>query len=87
MLRSEWGKGYATEACRAMVALGQSLGFARIDARCHAAHEASARVLEKSGMTLEGVLRRYDMFPNLGAEPQDVRVYAWVRTDLRNIHP
>lgn len=79
LLRSEWGKGYATEACRAMVELGRSLGFERVDARCHAAHEASARVLEKSGMVFEGVLRRYDAFPNLGAEPQDVRSYAWVR--------
>ena len=80
VLRSEWGKGYATEACRAMMELGRSLGFIRIDARCHADHAASARVLEKCGMTLEGVLRRFDLFPNSGIEgPQDVRWYAWVK--------
>src|SRR5262245_38655987 len=79
LLRSEWGKGFATEACRAMMELGRTLGFTRIDARCHAEHAASARVLEKVGMTLEGVLRRFDPFPNLGdGGPQGVRWYGWV---------
>jgi [ribosomal protein S5]-alanine N-acetyltransferase len=36
-------------------------------------------VLEKTGLTLEGILRRYLVFPNLGDAPRDVFCYAKVR--------
>ncbi len=77
--RDDWGRGYATEACAAMLALGQRLGFARIEARVHVDHRASARVLEKVGMAFESMLRHQGIFPNLDSSPQDVRSYAWVR--------
>jgi len=77
--RDAWGKGYATEACRAMVELGRALGFFRIEAICHIDHRPSARVLEKAGMTFEGVLRGYTVFPNLDSDPRDVRSYAWTQ--------
>jgi RimJ/RimL family protein N-acetyltransferase len=49
----------------------------RLYAVCHHAHRASARVLEKGGFTLEGVLRRYAEFPNLAAgERADVLCYS-----------
>jgi [ribosomal protein S5]-alanine N-acetyltransferase len=58
-----WGHGYATEAAQAM------LGFAfvemqlhRITANCLAENSASARVLEKIGMQLEGRLRQNEWF-------------------------
>ena len=79
LARDQWGRGFATEACLAMVELGRTLGLARVEAQCHADHRASARVLEKSGMALQGVLRRYLVLPNLSNEPQDVRSYAWTR--------
>lgn len=72
-----WGHGYATEACRAMVALGRDLGVPRIEATCHTAHRASAHVLEKAGLRREGVRRADTVFPQLGAKLQDVLVYAW----------
>ena len=40
---------------------------------------ASARVLEKIGMTLEGQLRRYIEHPALSDEPRDVLMYSMVR--------
>jgi RimJ/RimL family protein N-acetyltransferase len=53
-----WGKGYATEAARAMVAFGfGELRLHRIWARCVADNVASYRVLEKVGMRREGCLR------------------------------
>ncbi len=76
--RDAWGQGFATEACRAMVELGRSLGIARVEAQCHTAHLQSARVLEKSNMEFEGVLRRYLVFPNLDGAPEDVRSYSVV---------
>lgn len=51
----------------------------RIQASCDAEHRASARVLEKTGLTLEGTLRRYLVLPNLGGVPRDVFCYAQVR--------
>lgn len=55
-----WGRGYATEAARTMVQHGiRGLGLHRIVAR-HMAHNlASGRVMQKIGMTREGVLREH----------------------------
>lgn len=48
-----WGRGYATEAGRAMVAVGfRDLGLATIQAAADPANTGSNRVLEKCGMTL-----------------------------------
>lgn len=53
-----WGRGYATEAARAMVNFGfRGLGLHRIWADCDPANVASWRVLEKLGMRREGHLR------------------------------
>ena len=53
-----WGQGLATEAARAMVAFGfETLRLHRIWSHCIAENFASARVLEKLGMRLEGRLR------------------------------
>ena len=55
---NEWGRGYTTEAARAMVDFGfLSLGLHRIWADCDPANVASWRVLEKLGMRREGHLR------------------------------
>jgi ribosomal-protein-alanine N-acetyltransferase len=77
LARPVWGRGFATESCRAMVALARSLGFPRIEAQCHAEHALSARVLEKCGFAFEGLRPAHALFPNLATEPQDVRLYAW----------
>lgn len=50
-----WGRGYASEAARALLTFGfESLTLHRIWAHCLAENSASARVLEKIGMHLEG---------------------------------
>lgn len=77
LAQDAWGRGYATEACGAMVTLARTLGVRRLYATCYAGHEASARVLEKCGFTREGLLRAHTVFPNLEtSEPQDVLMYA-----------
>ena len=56
--RQFWGKGYATEAAKAVIAFGfQQLGLHRIFATCDPENMGSARVLEKVGMQREGYLR------------------------------
>jgi len=56
-----WGHGYATEAARAMLAFGfDDLRLHRIWGACVAGNAASAGVMEKLGMRLEGRLRESD---------------------------
>ncbi len=80
--KSAWGQGYASEAMACMVALADQQGVVRLQAICHVDHVASARVLEKSGLVCEGILRAHTVFPNSGMEdPQDVRCHARVLGD------
>ena len=58
-----WGRGYATEAATAMAEFAfQDLGVRRLSSWCIAENAASARVLEKLGMSLEGRLAATERF-------------------------
>ncbi len=58
-----WGRGYATEAARAMVSFGfKELSLHRLWAACLAENVGSVRVLEKLGMRPEGHLRQNRRF-------------------------
>jgi ribosomal-protein-alanine N-acetyltransferase len=77
LARDAWGQGYAVEAMHAITTCCPQLGVKRLYAICHVDHRRSARVLEKSGFSLEGTLRNYCTFPNLGDErPADVLCYS-----------
>lgn len=65
LAKDSWGQGFATEALCALIAAAPAFGVTRVYAICHTDHLASARVLEKGGLTREGVLRRHAEFPNL----------------------
>lgn len=57
-----WGRGYATEASQAMLVFGvKDLGLPEVTATCRPENVASARVLEKIGMSRIG-LRKADKF-------------------------
>jgi [ribosomal protein S5]-alanine N-acetyltransferase len=59
-----WGKGYATEALRAVIGFGfLRVGLARIHAGYYTRNPASGRVLEKCGFVQEGLRpRMYERF-------------------------
>ena len=80
MARSQWGHGHGSRALTALVefALNQPTIF-RAWAFCDVENSASARVMEKAGMRLEGVLRRWHVAPNTSPEPRDCFAYAKVR--------
>jgi ribosomal-protein-alanine N-acetyltransferase len=60
MGRPYWGKGYCTEAGRAVIDYGfERLDLYRIHASYFARNPASGRVLRKLGMTEEGLLRAH----------------------------
>ena len=48
----------------------------RVTAHCHVDNTASARLLERSGLTLEGRLVRYAVLPNISDEPQDCLLFG-----------
>lgn len=78
--RAHWGRGYAAEALKFLV--DWTLAEPRLRrawAYCAAENPSSARVMEKAGLEREGVLRRWQVFPNLGPEPRDCAFYAKVK--------
>jgi len=79
--RHHWGKGYATEAARAVFDWLVSLETVqRIQATCDVDNRASIRVLEKLAMSREALLRRWAVRPNLPGRPvRDAFSYSWVR--------
>ena len=68
------GQGYATEAAQAVLDFGLGVGgLHRISATCDPENVGSSRVLEKIGMTREGLLRDYYL---VGGEWRDRLIYA-----------
>lgn len=75
--RRYWGRGFATEAAHAVVDWASRLEHVyRVWATCDVENIASARVLEKAGLSREGVLRSWSIKPNIGPHPRDAYVYA-----------
>lgn len=53
-----WKMGFATEACQALIGFGfNDLGLERIQGRCMVKNKGSKRVMEKSGLLVEGIAR------------------------------
>jgi RimJ/RimL family protein N-acetyltransferase len=74
------GKGYATEAARAMIDWAlQQPEINRVYATTDVENAASARVMEKAGMQREGLLLKYIIHPDMGDEPRDSYIYAVVK--------
>lgn len=80
-----WGRGYATEATKAITAYGfRTLGLNRIHARHFTRNPQSGRVLEKAGMRYEGC-RRQDVLKN--GRLEDLACYAILREDFEAAAP
>jgi ribosomal-protein-alanine N-acetyltransferase len=75
-----WGQGLMGEALSWVVdwALSQPEIF-RAWAFCDVENPPSVRVMEKAGMRREGILRRWHVCPNLGAELRDCIVCSKTR--------
>jgi [ribosomal protein S5]-alanine N-acetyltransferase len=79
--REHWGKGLMPEAVRAVIRFGFGrIGLNRIEARCIAENTASARVMEKAGMTYEGTLREREFIK--GAY-RDMKLYSILGREYR----
>lgn len=74
-----WNKGITTEAVKKLIDFGfTELGLVRIQARCFEENIGSQKVMEKSGMLFEGILRK-SMF--VKGNHQNVKMYAITDTD------
>ncbi len=79
--REYWGRGLVPEAVRAMLRFGfERMSLNRIEARCIAENTASARVMEKAGMTCEGTLRQREFIK--GAH-RHIKLFAILRGEFR----
>lgn len=67
-----WGRGYASEALSAMLALARQLGVPQLYADCHPQHHASLRVLRKGGFVVIEKISRSHAFPNLDTPDESV---------------
>ena len=72
--RAHWGRGFATEAGRALLGLAPVLGHAQLLARCFRDNAASARVLRKLGFAPTGEMAQRTA-PARG-EPAPVATFA-----------
>lgn len=54
--RPHWGRGFATEACGALVDIARALGLARLEGSHFVDNPASGRVLEKLGFQPTGLI-------------------------------
>lgn len=78
--RSHQRRGYATEATRAIINWAfQQPSIYRVNASTDVENMASQRVMEKSGMMREGLLRKYIVHPNISDVPRDSYIYAIVK--------
>jgi RimJ/RimL family protein N-acetyltransferase len=79
--RSAWGRGYATEGSRALIAKGfTELGVQRVVAETVAGNWGSRRVLEKSGLIQVATLAGIAPDPADGAE-HSVVIFELIRAD------
>ena len=83
MAPHERGKGYMTEAVRAVVHFMLTQAKAnRVFCSVRAGNAASRRVCEKTGMSLEGIMRQHYARQDGGYD--DVSIYGIIRSDLED---
>lgn len=79
--RPYWGRGYMTEAAGRITAFGfESMKLNRVEARCEVPNVGSARVMQKIGMSYEGILRQ-QMF--VKGKYQDLMMYSILRSEWK----
>lgn len=74
-----WGKGYMSEAAKAILHFGfTELQLERIQARCFAENVGSERVMQKAGMVYEGTMRKAKLCKGTY---YDLKIYSILREE------
>jgi RimJ/RimL family protein N-acetyltransferase len=72
-----WGSGLMTEAAQKIIAFGfENMNLVRIQARCFVENLGSERVMQKAGMSFEGIIRK-GMF--VKGKHQDLKLYSIIK--------
>ena len=83
--RRYWNQGITTEAVAAVLRfVFTEMKLNRLEARCDIDNVASARVLEKSGMKFEGILRQHACIKE---QFRDLRLYSILREEYLETKP
>lgn len=78
--REYWNKGYMTEVVKALILFGfTEMELVRIEAKCRVENIGSAKVMEKSGMKFEGILRKYLLSKG---QFYDVKMHSIIKEEL-----
>ena len=78
-----WGKGYMPEAAKAVIKYLFDVGYLRVQAIHDVANPKSGRVMEKAGMTYEGILKKYEL--NNKDELTDCAIWAIIKEGVFNV--
>jgi len=77
------GKGFITEANKKVIEyLIKECNYYRIEAVCNVENIASSRVMEKSNMKFEGILRGRALNLNEQGNPGDLKIFSTIPADL-----
>lgn len=75
-----WGQGITTEAARELIHFGFThMDLIRIQARCFIKNIGSSRVMEKAGMSYEGVMRKG---MKVRGNHEDLKIYSILKEDF-----
>lgn len=78
-----WGRGITVEAVLAILRIGfNDLKFNRIQARCLEDNVQSSKVMNKIGMSYEGILRKHSL---VKGDYKDIRMYSILRDEWKDI--
>lgn len=81
--RAYWGMGITTEAANELIRFGfDHMELVRIQARCFIKNTGSERVMEKLGMTFEGIVRK-GMFAK--GKHQDLKLYSILKEEFTRL--
>ncbi|HCG30000.1 MAG TPA: hypothetical protein DEU95_09750 [Chloroflexi bacterium] len=83
--RPLWRQGLTTEAGQAILRYAfHDLELNRVEARCEAENAASERVMQKLGMSYEGLMRQQIFVKGVF---RDMKLYAQLRSEWRGGSP
>jgi len=77
--REYWGKGVTTEAAKELIRFGfEKMDLVRIQARCFVENIGSERVMEKAGMSFEGIIRKGML---IKGKHRDLKMYSILKEE------
>lgn len=79
-----WGNGLVTEAAKEVISFGfHNMDLIRIQAKCLVGNVGSQRVMEKIGMSFEGILRK-GMF--VKGMHRDIKIFSILKEEFTDSH-